>query len=140
MKIPAQSPAVDNLIAKFKAVTVKFTDRKMTFCNIGTPPEPVVTRGHVLQNLLAVQKIVEKFNGDGIFVAQAKESVVRVGFVDQLINIYKYFSFPCLTAQIKSTSTTIRDAYKMLQSPDFAVFKQSIRCKGCFENNEARQF
>ena len=44
MKVRANNPAVDELVARVKAVTIKNRSRRVFFTSIGQPPQPVVTR------------------------------------------------------------------------------------------------
>ena len=44
MKVRANYPAVDELVAMVKAVTIKNRSRRAFFTSIGQPPQPVVTR------------------------------------------------------------------------------------------------
>ena len=77
---------VDNLIACAKASTVKNKTRRQMFINIGSPPEPIVTRWgswlhaaeYYATNLIQVREIVNSFNGDGIIVRRAKEVMNEV--------------------------------------------------------------
>ena len=74
---------VDNLIAKIKAVTAKNKNWHNKFNEIGTPPQPVLTRWGVwlnaaeyyAKNLVKVREIVNAFKGDGILVSNAKAAV-----------------------------------------------------------------
>ena len=44
MKVRDNYPAVDELVARVKAVTIKKRSRRAFFNSIGQPPQPVVTR------------------------------------------------------------------------------------------------
>ena len=86
---------IENLIARVKVATIKNKLRQAQFKHIGSPPEPVVTRwGTWLKtadcyadNLIEVKKIVNEFEGDGIFVKRAKEAVNDVGIAASLLKI-----------------------------------------------------
>ena len=44
INVRANYPAVDELVARVKAVTIKNRLRRAFFTSIGQPPQPVVTR------------------------------------------------------------------------------------------------
>ena len=89
MKIKSHFEDVDQLIAKFKAVTIKNKTRQAKFSAIGYPPQPVPTKWlnggymvknatlHYAKNLPEVKAIVESFVGSGILVTQAKISLQK---------------------------------------------------------------
>ena len=83
MKVRANYPAVDELVARVKAVTIKNRSRRVFFTSIGQPTQPVVTRwGSLLtaafyysRNLPEVRKILKGFHDDGVLVRRAHEAV-----------------------------------------------------------------
>ena len=74
---------VNNLIARVKAVIVKNKTRRALFTEIGSPPEPIVTRWgkwiasaeYYAENIVQVKEIVNSFSANGILVQKAKEAV-----------------------------------------------------------------
>ena len=82
MKIKSHFEDVNQLIAKVKAVTIKYKTRQAKFSAIGYPPQPVSTRWeswlnaalYYAKNLPKVKTIVESFVGSGMLVAQVKVS------------------------------------------------------------------
>ena len=74
---------VDNLNARVMAVKVKNKTRRVPFTEIGSPPEPIVTRWstwiasaeHYAENIVQVKEIVDSFSTNGILVQKAKEAV-----------------------------------------------------------------
>ena len=67
MKVRANYPAVDELVARVKAVTIKNRSKRAFFTSIGQPPHPVVTRWgswltaafYYSRNLPAVRNILQ---------------------------------------------------------------------------------
>ena len=88
MKVQANFPAVDELIARVKALTVKNKVRRILFNVIGKPPQPVITRRTSWLNaalcyskyLSKVNAIVENLNESGILVQRAKEALKPQNF------------------------------------------------------------
>ena len=74
---------VDSLIARVKAVIVKNKTRRALLTEIGSPPEPIVTRWgmwiasaeYYAENIVQVMEIVNSFSANGILVQKAKEAV-----------------------------------------------------------------
>ena len=83
MKVRANFRAIDELIAREKALTVKNKARRTLFHAIGQPPQPVVTRWtswlnaalYYSKNLSEVKAIVENLTDGGILVQRAKEII-----------------------------------------------------------------
>ena len=115
---------MDQLIAKFKAVTIKNKTRQAKFSAIGYPPLPAPTRWrswlnaalYYAKTLPEVKAIVESFVGSGILVTQAKVSLQKSGLAGQLLKI------KCLLKLIEKTESakyTIKEAVQEIQELDF---------------------
>lgn len=121
MRIKTHYELVDELISRVKAATVKNKRRANLFCQIGAPPQPVVTRwGSWLQaalyyakNLPTVRVIVNSFKKDGLLVSKAQEIVKNPAIPKQLLEIQQnYESLANAIPQLESTSSTIKCAFK----------------------------
>jgi hypothetical protein len=127
-KVRSHFQDVDNLIARVKASTVKNKTRRQMFSDIGSPPEPIVTRwGSWLQaaeyyatNLVRVCEIVNGFDGDGIIVRCAKEAVNKVTLAQSLAQIQRdYMCIPKLISKLESSKCTMIAAYNDINNIDF---------------------
>ena len=91
---------INNLVARVKAATIKNKSRQAQFKHIDSPLEPVVTRwgiwlkaaDYYADNLIEVKKIVNEFEGDGILVKRAKETVNDAGIAASLLKIKRDYS------------------------------------------------
>ena len=120
-KSPQLFYEVDNLVARVKTATVKNkTRRYIVFKDIGSPPEPVVTRWgtwleaaeYYADNLTEVTKIVNSFDGDGIIVNRAKDAVNDVSIAASLMKIKRdYVELPKIIKKMESSKYTIREAH-----------------------------
>ena len=81
--VKALYPAVNDLIACVKAVTVKNKTRQAMFEAIGKPPQSITTRWaswlqaafYYATNLPSVRDIVDRFESSGLLVERAKGSI-----------------------------------------------------------------
>jgi len=95
MEVKSHFHDVDQLIASIKAATVKNKSRQAMFAAIGYPPQPIVTRWgswlnvalYYARNLPEVKSIVESFEGSGVLVTQAKNSLQTPSLATQLLKI-----------------------------------------------------
>jgi len=128
MKVKSHFHDVDQLIASIKAVTVKNKSRQAQFAAIGYPPQPIVTRWgswlnaalYYARNLPEVKSIVESFEGSGVLVTQAKNSLQIPSLATQLLKIKDQYE--CLVNLInimESAKCTIKEAVQAIQGLDF---------------------
>ena len=131
MKNKSHFDDVDQLIANFKAVTIKNTTREAEFSAIGYPPQPVPTRWeswlnyanmlpYYAKNLPEVKAVVENFVGFGISLSQANVKLQKSGLVGQLLKIKNQYK--CLAKLIKkmeSAKYTIKKAVQAIQELNF---------------------
>ena len=95
MKVRHHFEDVEQLIAEVKLITVKNKTRQAKLSTTGFPPQPVLTRWgswlnaalYYAKNLPEVKAIVERFEGSGVLVTQAKVSLQTTGLASQLIKI-----------------------------------------------------
>ena len=107
MKVRANYPAVDELVAKVKALTIKNRSRRVFFTSIGQPPQPVVTiwgswlttAFYYLRNLSEVRKILEGFHDGGVLVRRAQETVKAHNLATQFVEIEEQYNAPVDTIQ-----------------------------------------
>ena len=97
-KVRSHLQQADNLIAKVKVVTVKNKNWCNKFNEVGTPPQPVLTRWgtwlnaaeYYAKNLVKVREIVNAFEGDGILVSvNAKAAVNNPNVAKLLAEIHR---------------------------------------------------
>lgn len=128
LQIKSHYDIVDNLIAKIKSVVVKNKERKSLFDEIGTPPQPIVTRWaswlraafYYAENFPRVKRNVEQFEDDGLIVERAKNSVREPDIPKHLTEIYSnYKEIAELVPKIESQDFTIAQGFEMLSSMNF---------------------
>ena len=87
--------------------------------HMGSPSEPAVTRwgtwlkaaDYYADNLIEVKKIVNEFEGDGIFVKRAKEAMNDAGIAASLLKIKRdYSQLPKIIQKIESPKFAIVEA------------------------------
>ena len=119
-KIRSKFEDVDELIAIVKAATVKNKNRRYKFNEIGSPPQPVLTRWGIWLNaaqyyainFLEVRKIVNSFEGAGVIVRRAKAAVNNSKVAESLIKIQRdYVMLPKLIQKMESSKYTIWEAH-----------------------------
>ena len=124
LRIRSHYTAVDNLISKVKASVVKNKTRRALYAGIGTPPTVVVTRWsswlrgalYYSKNLPKVKEIVENYKGEGIIVANAKESVRDLQLATNLLAIKRdYGDLVDLIDKMQSSSYSISQCWSDLQ-------------------------
>ena len=99
------------------AATIKNKSRQAQFKHMGSPPEPVVTwlkaADYYADNLIEVKKIVNEFEGDGIFVKRAKEAVNDAGIAAaSLLKIKRdYSQLPKIIQKIESPKFSFAEAH-----------------------------
>ena len=128
LRVRAKYPAVDNLIACVKAATVKNKTRQALFEDIGKPPQPVVTRWaswlqaafYYAENLPAVQSIVSGFEGTGLLVERAKNSVCAEGLSRDLMKVRtEYNCLAGLVSKMEQRKYTIQEAHDDITNLEF---------------------
>lgn len=119
MKIKSHFPEVDNLIARVKAATVRNKVRKAMFSSIGYPPQPVVTRWaswlqaafYYADHLPEVSAIVANFEGSGVLVTKAQQSVQAPLLNVHLLEIKEQYSeLASLVSRMEAATYTIKEA------------------------------
>ena len=119
-KVRSHFQQVDSFIAKIKAVTVKNNNRRNKFNEIGTPPQPVLTRWgtwlnaaeYYAKNLVKVREIVNAFEGDGILVSKVKAAVNDPNIAKLLAQIHHdYQVLPKMIQKIESSKYTTKEAH-----------------------------
>ena len=125
MKVRANFPAVDELIARVKALTVKNEARRILFNVIGQPPQPVITRWtswlnaalYYFKYLPKVIAIVENSNESGILVQRAKEALKPQHLSAQLLQIEEQYSdLANMVQKMESGHYTIGKAFQDVMS------------------------
>ena len=135
MKVRTNSPAVDELIARIKATVTKNATRRELFCEIGQPPEPVVTRWATwlesglwyAEHLHEVRNIIDNCDGTGLILNRAKAAVADERLTQELIDLVKYRSLIALIKNAESSTYTIRAAMSDLNSLSFGNDPYKIR-------------
>ena len=121
---------VNKLISSIKNSVVKNITRKKLFENIGTPPQPVVTRWgswltaseYYYSKLDKVKEIVLKYKEDGIIVSTAKESVQPSELFTDLFTIHECYSqFINIIQRFEEKKFNLYDGYSLL---DRLAFKK----------------
>ncbi len=119
-KVRSHFADVDNLIARVKAATVKNKNRRQKFSEIGSPPQPVLTRWgtwlnaaeYYANNLQDVRDIVNSFDGEGILVTKAKAAVNDINVAESLVKIQRdYQELPKLIKKMESSKYTLQEAH-----------------------------
>ena len=128
MKVRANYPAVDELVARVKAVIIKNRSRRVF--DFYSPTSTVVTRWgswltaafYYSRNLSEVRKILEGFHDGGVLVRRAQEAVKAPNLASQLVEIEEQYSALVDTIQkMEDSRCTIREAYQKMTSLDFGV-------------------
>lgn len=119
-KVRSHFQDVDSLISTVKAVTIKNRNRCNMFSEIGTPPQPVLTRWgtwlgaaeYYAKNLPEVRQIVNSFEGTGILVSRAKAAVNDATVAQSLVKIQRdYQELPKLIEKMESSKYTLKEAH-----------------------------
>ena len=125
LRVKANYPAVDDLIACVKAATVKNKTRQAMFEAIGMPPQPIITRWaswlqaafYYADHLPTVQDIVGRFEGSGVLVERAKTSVNARSLPHDLMKIKtECQSLASLVLRMEDSKYTIRAAHSDLSA------------------------
>jgi len=126
-KVRGHFAEVDNLIAAVKAVTVKNKQRRHKFNEIGSPPQPVLTRWgtwlnaveYYAKHLVEVRNIVNSFEGNGVLVLRAKAAVNDWKVRESLVKIQRdYQVLPQLIKRMENSKYTIKAAYEDITKID----------------------
>ena len=127
-KVRSHFQDVDHVIATVKAVTVKNKTRRIKFSNIGSPPQPALTRWgtwlsaaqYYAENLMEVREIVNSFEGNGILVRRAKTAVNDPSVAGSLAQIQReYQVLPKLIQKMESSKYTLKEAHTDISSLEF---------------------
>ena len=111
-----------------KALVVKNKDRRGKFLEIGSPPQPIVTRWgswlntakYYAENFPKVCDIVNAFEGTGHLVVNAKAAVAAETFPNSLKEIYQcYMKLVEEIKRAESVKYTVSQAYKKGYKLDF---------------------
>ena len=128
MIVRANFRAVDQLIARVKALTVKNKARRILFNVIGQSPQPVITRWtnwlnvalYYSKYLPKVNAIVENLNESGILVQRAKEALKPQNLSAQQLQIEEQYSdLANVVQKMESSHYTIGKAFQDVMSLDF---------------------
>ena len=126
-KVRSHFQQVDNLIAKVKAVAVKNKNRRNKFSEIGTPPQPVLTRWgtwlnaaeYYTKNLVKVREIVNAFEGDDILDSNAKAAVNDPNVAKLLAEIHRdHQVLPKMIQKIENSKYIIKGAHADISALD----------------------
>ena len=136
-KVRSHFQQVDNLIAKVKVVTVKNKNWRNKFNEIGTPPQPVLTRWctwlnaaeYYAKNLVKVREIVNAFEGDGILVSNAAKLLLMI---PTLLNYLPRFTattkcFPSWFRRLRVRSTLLK---KRTLTSQLSTWKKIVWASG----------
>ena len=102
-------------------------NRHNKFNEIGTPPQPVLTRWgtwlnaaeYYAKNLVKVREIVNAFEGDGIRVSNAKAAVNDSNVAKLLAEVHRdYQVLPKMIQKIESSKWTIKEAHADISALD----------------------
>ena len=130
MEVRGNFPAVDELIVRVKALTVKNKVRRILFNVMGQPPQPVITRWTSWLNaalyyskyLPKVNAIVENLNESGILVKRAKEASKPHNLSAQLLQIEEQYSdLANVVQKMESSHYIIGKAFQDVMFLDFGA-------------------
>lgn len=119
LKIRANTPLVDNVIARVKACLTKNSGRRDLFRQAGLyPPQAIVTRWTswlrvaiwYAEKLPEVREVVSNFTSEGLLVSQAKEAISNPRLTEELVKIYKYKDLIDLSEKSQGSSYSIKQA------------------------------
>ena len=120
-EIRAKFKDTDNLIARIKLAVQKNPTRRHMFHEIGTPPNPVITRwgtwldaavNYYAKNLPEVKSIVRRFEIEGQLVARAVEAVRSCNVDYELTEISRcYQNLLPLMAKMEGSTYSIFEGY-----------------------------
>ena len=119
----------DLVISSLKAATVKNPSRQNLFHEIGTPPQPVITRWgtwldaavkYFAENMPQIREIIAKFPEDGQIVTKVKHAALSPELVLELTEICRcYKSLLNWIGRIEGTSNGIMQLYRDLHALQF---------------------
>lgn len=124
-RVRAHFKDVDEVIARVKATTVKNKERRSLFDEIGSPPEPVVTRWgtwlnaafYYAENFSKVRDIVNSYTDDGKIVENAKTAVNCASVAESLMKVKRdYENLPKLIQKFEASTFTISEAHAELHN------------------------
>lgn len=124
-RVRAFDEDVDEVIARVKATTVKNPSRRSLFEEIGSPPEPVVTRWgswlcaafYYADHLPKVRDIVNSYEDDGKIVENAKAAVNCTSIAESLMKIKRdYENLPTLIEKFEAATFSISEAHADLHN------------------------
>ena len=128
-KIRNKYKNTDLLISSLKAATVKNPSRRNLFQEIGTPPQPVITRWgmwldaaviYFAEKLPQIREIIAQFPGDGQIVTKVKHAALSPELELELTEKCRcYKSLLNLIGRIEGTSYSIMQAYRDLHALQF---------------------
>ena len=127
-KVRGHYANVDNVIARVKAFISKNKSRRNLFHEIGIPPQPVVTRWgswlnaaiYYADNLPAIKEIIHGYEGNGLLVSRAKDSLHDDRLTQSLMEIKRdYSDLIEVLEQTEATAYSILHAYEQLKNIRF---------------------
>ena len=121
MKVRANYPAVDELITRVKAMTIKNRSRRVFFyfhwptstasCNYSRCGSWLTAAFYYSKNLPEVRKILKGFHDGGVLVRRAQEAVKALNLATQVVEIEEQYSALVDTIQkMEDSRCTIREA------------------------------
>ena len=120
MRVRAHFKNIDEIIATFKAATIKIKDRKNDFHDAGlpSPPDPVITRWatwlrvalYYSENLPAVCNVVNNWTSAGLLVSRAKDTFNVENLVPDLVKINQYRTLAANVKFLEGSVCTITEA------------------------------
>ena len=127
MEIKSHFKDIDFLIASIKTATVKNHSRRSMFSEIGSPPNPVVTRwgswlescAYYAEHLPKVIEIVNNFEDDGLISQRAKEAVAQPSLTASLVSVSQYKKIVTMIKNFESNSYTLLAAYTDMKNLRF---------------------
>ena len=120
---------VDNLIARVKST------RRALFTEIGSPPEPTVTRWgtwiasaeYYAENNVQVKEIVNSFSANGILVQKAKKAVNNETILTSLVKIKRDYSvLTTIIKKMENPKYSIHEAHSDINKLDFKDGSASV--------------
>ena len=128
-KIRNKYKNTDLLISSLKAATVKNPSRRNLYHEIGTTPQPVITRwgtwldaavNYFAEKLPQIREIIAQFPEDGQIVTKVKHAALSPELELELTEICRYYkSLLNLIGRIEGTIYSIMQAYRDLHALQF---------------------
>ena len=128
MKIKNYFAKVNDLISNIKFLVLKNAERKSLFQHLGYPPVPIITRFgtwlqsslYYINNFKEVENILNKIEGNGKLLVNAKQSVNCDGVENELYLIKNcYIKLLTILEQFEKNQLTVKTAINEIDNLEF---------------------